>query len=193
MRRFFFILCLLITAFLAFLDNGTLKYKWQSLLEPLAQQDIPDFEKYHAKNFIVTKVVDGDTLDINYPDGRNSYTKIRLIGVDTPEIFSESGAMYFGPEASEFTKKSALDKRVTIYLDEGNDTRDKYGRLLAYVGLPDDIILNELLLSEGYAYAYTKFRHSFSNKYKQLESRARSGKKGLWKNVTSEQMPDWRQ
>jgi micrococcal nuclease len=101
--------------------------------------------------------------------------------------------MYFGPEAAEFTRESAFDKQVTIFLDEGNNTRDKYSRLLAYVQLPDKSFLNEVLLSEGFAYADTRFQHSFYHKYQQLEATARSQKKGLWENVTPEQMPQWRQ
>ena len=101
--------------------------------------------------------------------------------------------MYFAREASEFARKSALGKQVTIYLDEKGNTRDKYGRLLAYVLLPDSVFLNEIMLTDGFAYAYTKYRHSYYNKYNQLESRARSNKKGLWLNVKPEQFPQWLQ
>jgi micrococcal nuclease len=100
--------------------------------------------------------------------------------------------MYFGPEAAGFTRESTLGKQVTVYLDEGS-TRGKYGRLLAYVKLPDGRFLNEALLSEGFAYADLRFRHSFYNKYRQLEAAARGQKKGLWLKVTPEQMPKWRQ
>lgn len=78
--------------------------------------------------------------------------------------------MYFGPEAAEFTKQLSFGKHVTIYLDTSNRTRDKYERLLAYVQLPDDRFLNEVLVAEGFAYADVRFRHSFYNKYKQLEA-----------------------
>lgn len=172
------------------MDKGAFKQVW---FVSETQRESLDFEKYHSHTFTVTHVVDGDTIDIDYPDKKDRYTRIRLIGIDTPEIYSESGPMYFGAEASDFVKRTAQGKEVTVYLDEGNDTRDKYGRLLAYIRLQDGIFLNEIILSEGYAYAYTKFRHSFYNKYKQLESHAKSGKKGLWKNVTPEQMPSWRQ
>jgi endonuclease YncB( thermonuclease family) len=59
--------------------------------------------------------------------------------------------------------------------------------------LPDGTFLNEVLLSEGYAYADLRFKHGLYNKYKQLESVARSQKKGLWAGVTPEQMPKWKQ
>jgi endonuclease YncB( thermonuclease family) len=65
--------------------------------------------------------------------------------------------------------------------------------LLAYVQLPNGKFLNEVLLSEGYAYADWRFYHSLYHKYKRLESATRHQKKGLWLNVTLEQMPEWRQ
>ena len=153
-----------------------------------------DFEKYHNKTFTVVKAVDGDTLDVNLPDGKYKTTRIRLIGVDTPETKkANTPIMYFGPEASEFTRTHALGKQVVVLLDTVTKTRDRYNRLLGYIKLPDGIILNELLISEGYGYAYTPYKHSFSNKYKQLQSQAKSAKSGLWKNVTPYQMPEWLQ
>ncbi|MBN2590855.1 MAG: thermonuclease family protein [Sedimentisphaerales bacterium] len=190
-QRFIFVLCLLFILILAFLDKSYFNYSFQSWHENKTQSASSDIEKYHANTFTVTNVVDGDTLDINCPDNQNIYTRIRLLGIDTPEMNTESGEMYFAREASVFAQKSALGKQVTIYLDEISDTRDKYDRLLAYVLLPDSVFLNETLLSEGYAYAYTRYKHSFYNKYNQLESRARSNKKGLWLNVKPEQFPQW--
>jgi endonuclease YncB( thermonuclease family) len=59
--------------------------------------------------------------------------------------------------------------------------------------LPDKTFLNEILISEGYAYADLRFRHSHYNKYKQLDSAARAQGKGLWANVTRNQLPEWLQ
>jgi endonuclease YncB( thermonuclease family) len=194
-RKAVIVLCLVIASLLAYFDKNLLKHPGRSSSTATAEQRrAGDIAKYHDKIFTVVYVVDGDTLDINIPDNRDNRTRIRLWGVDTPETKSEEfGVMYFGPQAYEFTKKSALNKHVHIYLDQQRDTRDKYDRLLAYVQLPDGSFLNEILLSEGFAYADLRFRHDFYNKYKQLESAARSDKKGLWKNVTFEQMPKWRQ
>lgn len=194
-RKAVSILCLLAVALLAWLDNSCFHQPGRSVPAASAQQRrISDIEKYHDKIFTVAYVVDGDTLDINIPDSNSNRTRIRLWGVDTPETKSkEFGVMYFGPQAYDFTKKTSLGRQVRIYLDQQRDTRDKYDRLLAYVQLPDGSFLNENLLSEGFAYADLRFRHDFYNKYKQLESAASSNKKGLWKNVTFEQMPKWRQ
>jgi len=185
-------LCLLAVMFFIWLDHTLIGHVRQLTPKSEEQTRASDLEKYHGKTFAVVNVIDGDTFDIDIPDGRYEHTRIRLLGIDTPETYSEqSGVMYFGPEAAEFTKKSTLGKSVAVYLDAPNPTRGKYGRLLAYVKLPDGGFLNELLLTEGCAYADTRFSHSFYNKYKQLQSRAKSSKKGLWQNVTPDQFPQW--
>ena len=179
---------------LFFLDRSYISRSVTRTLQSAQQQDSGDISKYHGRQFTVVKVVDGDTLDIDIPDGKYSHTRIRLWGIDTPETKDpRTGPMYFGKEASDFATKLALGKQVTIYLEKEKNSRDKYHRLLAYIQLPDGTFLNEVLLSEGYAYADLRFKHGLYNKYKQLESVARSQKKGLWAGVTPEQMPKWRQ
>ncbi len=187
------ILCLLLATAFVWLDHSSIKRDWQAQPKSSKQSKTSDFEKYHEKTFTVVNVVDGDTVDIDTPDGNYNHTRIRLWGVDTPETKNpKTGIMYFGPEAADFTTKTTLGKQVTVYLEE-HRTRDKYGRLLAYVKLPDGRFLNEALVAEGLAYADVRFRHSFYHKYQQLEAAARSQKKGLWFKVTPEQMPKWRQ
>ena len=185
--------CLLVMAVFIWLDHSLLKRRWRQQPKSEEQAKAYDLEKYHKKMFTVVKVVDGDTIDINIPDANKNYTRIRLWGIDTPESKSQySNVMYFGPEAAEFTTESALGKQVTVYLEE-HRTRGKYGRLLAYVQLPDDRFLNEVLVAEGFAYADLRFRHSLYQKYKQLESSARRQQKGLWEKVTRKQLPEWLQ
>jgi micrococcal nuclease len=188
------VLCLLVAVVLIWLDHSPIRHKWQGRPKSEEQAKVHDLRKYHGKIFTVANVVDGDTVDIDVPDGNYDRTRIRLWGVDTPETKSEEyGVMYFGPEATEFTKRLALGMPVTVYLDTINGTRDKYGRLLAYVQLPDGGFLNEALVSEGFAYADLRFHHSFYNKYKQLQAVARSLKRGLWENAKREQLPEWLQ
>jgi micrococcal nuclease len=188
------VVVLLVMAAVA-LDHSCVKPALVNRRQSSASQDAADLQKYDGKQFTVVKVVDGDTLDIDIPDGNYSHTRIRLWGVDTPETKDPrlNGPMYYGPEASDFATGSAMGKRVTIHLEQDRKTRDKYHRLLAYVQLPDGRFLNEVLLSEGYAYADLRFKHSLYNKYKQLESLARKQNKGLWEKVTPEQMPKWKQ
>lgn len=183
--------CFVLVVLVIWLDHSSVKRLRDK--QPKSQQQVKasDFEKYHAKTFAVANVVDGDTIDIDIGDGSYPHTRIRLWGVDTPETKKPDAPVgYFGPEASEFTSKLVLGKRVAVYLEKGR-TRGKYGRLLAYIRLPDNKFLNEVLIAEGFGYADLRFRHSFYNEYKQLESAARSQKKGLWEKVTREQLPEW--
>jgi len=186
-------LCLTAAAVFIWLDHGLLNHRERQGPKTEDQASAYDLEKYHKKTFAVVKVVDGDTIDIDIPDGQYKQTRVRLWGIDTPETKSQDNIVrYFGPEAAEFTIESILGKQVTVYLEE-HRTRGKYGRLLAYVQLPDGMFLNEVLLAEGFAYADLRFRHSLYHKYKQLEASARRQEKGLWEKVTREQLPEWLQ
>jgi len=151
-----------------------------------------DFQKYHRKTFTVLEVIDGDTIDINIPDGKHEDTRIRLIGVDTPETKHPTvGLMYYGPEATQYTMRQALGKQVTILLDTVSDQRDRYGRLLAYVVLPDGRVLNAELIKDGFAYAYLSFPHSEFTTYQALMEQAIAEKKGLWANAARDDLPKW--
>jgi len=183
----------LLASALFWLDHSPASRTWFAHPQAGEQTRAFDVEKYHTKAFTVINVVDGDTIDVDIPDNKYDHTRIRLWGVDTPETKNpKTGVCYFGPEAAQFTTKLVLGKMVTLYLD-AERTRDKYDRLLAYVRLPDGRFLNKVLLTEGFAYADSRFRHNFYHKYKQLETAARREKKGLWEKVTPEQMPEWRQ
>ena len=184
-------LCILAACLTIAIDRTT---NQKSITPDTSQQQITanDILKYHGKSFSVAKVVDGDTIDIDIPDELYEHTRVRLWGVDTPETKSEEfSVMYFGPQAAEFTNKLTLGKTVEVYLDTDKKTRGKYSRLLAYIKLDDGKILNEELLRQGFAYADLRFRHSYYNKYQQLQAAAKSTKKGLWKQVTREQLPEW--
>jgi len=153
-----------------------------------------DRTRYHDRTFRVIHVVDGDTIDLDAPDADKPKTRIRLWGVDTPEIaHGDQPEMYFGREAKEFAQRTLSGKEVNIVLAPQR-TRDKYGRLLAYVfcerGGP---MFNETLLEEGYAYADLRFDHSYKNQFETIEKRARKAGVGLWTGVTPEQMPAWKQ
>ena len=153
-----------------------------------------DRARYHDCSHRVVYVVDGDTLDIDAPDGDKAVTRIRLWGVDTPEMgHGKKPPMHFGAEAKEFAKRTLMDCLVHIVLSPKR-TRGKYGRLLAYVFLErDGRMFNEMLIEEGYAYADLRFDHHYFKRFKQIEKRARESGVGLWANVTSDKMPTWKQ
>lgn len=150
-----------------------------------------DFEKYHGNTFTVVKVVDGDTVDIDTPDRAAGYktTRIRLWGVDTPETKKENTPIqHFGPEATDFAKRTCLGKTVRLELDP-RETRGKYGRLLAYIYLPDGSMLNRRIVAEGYGYADPRFGHAHKTEFRRLQTAAMKNHLGLWAEVTRQDIP----
>ncbi len=153
-----------------------------------------DYSRYHNKIFRCTKVIDGDTFDINVPDPKRKkkYTRIRLWGIDTPEIphRGSSRVMYFGYEATEYARKLLLGKNIRLELIK-TKTRGYYGRLLAYVYLPDGRMFNKIMIQDGYAYADRRFQHPRKEEFIKLEEQARLALKGLWKKVEPKDLPKW--
>lgn len=153
-----------------------------------------DLSRYHDRSFRVVKVVDGDTMDLDVPDTDDPITRVRLWGVDTPEVaHGGEPEMHFGPQAREFTRRTLDDRTVHVVLNPDR-TRDKYGRLLAYLFLEQGgEMFNEKLIEEGLGYADWRFNHPYKDEFEALERRAQREKVGLWKELRKDQMPDWRQ
>lgn len=130
------------------------------------------------KTYKVTKVVDGDTIDIDM-DGKTQ--RIRLIGVNTPEtVHPEKAVECFGEEASKYAKSRLTDKEVSIETDDSQDKYDKYNRMLAYVFL-DDENFNESLIKNGYAYEYTyNVPYKYQSEFKAAQKYAEQNNIGLW-------------
>jgi len=183
---------IVVSAAIVLVCRGTVRQPNPAVVSGASQLET-DFKRYHDKDFRVMRVVDGDTLDIDAPDGGKSRTRIRLWGVDTPEI-AHGGKpdRYFGPEAARFAHDT-LDGRTVHVVLSPLDTRGKYGRLLAYIMLErGGVMFNELLIEKGYAYADTRFPHHYMKPFKQAEKRARRAGVGLWAKVTPDDMPAWR-
>jgi micrococcal nuclease len=125
----------------------------------------------------VIRVVDGDTVIVRFHDGREE--KIRLLGVDTPEVVDpRKPVQCFGHIASAFTRSQLEGKRVTLELDV--EARDKYGRLLAYV-LVHGHRFDDELLRRGYArFLVIPPNGSHARAMLREELDARAAGRGLW-------------
>ena len=102
---------------------------------------------------VVERVVDGDTVDVVLGD---RHERVRLIGIDTPEVYvAEGPPECYGPEASAFTKQ-LLPEGTEVRLERDVVGRDDYGRLLAYVYLAvDGRMANEMIVAAGVAQPLT--------------------------------------
>ena len=121
---------------------------------------------------------------VSLPDG--SKTRVRYIGIDTPETVHPSKPVEcFGKEASNFNKQLVEGK--TVWLEFDVERYDRYNRLLAYVWLtskpfaPEQNMVNAILVKEGYAQAYTYPPNvKYSELFVQLQREAREQGRGLW-------------
>jgi micrococcal nuclease len=121
----------------------------------------------------VARVIDGDTIEL--ADGR----RVRYIGIDTPETVDPSQPVgCYGKEASD--RNSFLVEGKTVSLEKDISETDRFGRLLRYVYVGDEMI-NELLLSEGYAQVSTFPPDvKYQDRFTALQQQARDTNRGLW-------------
>jgi len=128
-----------------------------------------------AEQAVVKRVIDGDTVILA------DETRVRLIGIDAPEIenrnFAHRGEPY-GEESKQLLKKWIEGK--TVDLRDGPEKKDRYHRRLAYLYLEGDFFVNLELVEAGAAVAYRRFPHAFQRDFFAAEKRARDQKLGLW-------------
>jgi micrococcal nuclease len=191
-RDFLFILAIAIAILAVVIDKTALRPVRRRIVE--SKQRGPDGQKYHGKTFTVVNVVDGDTFDLDIADGENDTTRIRPLGVDTPEtVHPKYPPMYYGSEATEYTEELVLNKKVTIEIDTVSKSRDIYGRLLCFVRLDDGSDFGVTMIENGLAYADLRFEHGRYEKYTQLQLKAVKARVGLWDKVEKKQFPKWLQ
>lgn len=130
----------------------------------------------NAGSYAVTKVTDGDTFHVQF-GGHDE--RVRLIGVDTPEVPWYGGDEgCFGVRAGEYAKRRLSGQTVRLVFDV--DQRDRYDRLLAYVYLGDEFF-NLTLVEQGYARTdRVPPNVRFASALEQAQSKAEAAGLGLW-------------
>lgn len=128
--------------------------------------------------YLVVRIVDGDTIELE------GGQKVRYIGVDTPEsVSTKQSVECFGKEASAKNKELVVGKKVRLEKDVSET--DRYGRLLRYVYLEDNTFVNDYMVRQGYAYAYTyppDVKHS--KQFVDAQKEAKENGRGLWSPTT---------
>ena len=140
---------------------------------------------------VVKSITDGDTIAVI---SGGEYIKVRLIGIDCPESRQNAKALRDsnrsgkdvetilsqGKQATAFMK-SVLRKGDIVYLEFDAVQFDKYGRTLAYVYLSDGRMLNDIIISSGYASPLTIAPNvKYKDRFLKSHQTAREKKIGLW-------------
>lgn len=154
------------------------------IAQPPISEEITNINKGEEETFLVTSVVDGDTIKVNIA---GKIETLRLIGIDTPETVDPRKVVQcFGKEASNKAKEWLLGKTVELEADPISGERDKYNRLLRYVKVKDGMFYNLEIIKQGYAheYTYNNIPYKYQNDFKNAEKYARENKLGLWSDST---------
>lgn len=149
-----------------------------SVEENTAPEVRPEVVGIEGERMLVTKVIDGDTFEIE------GGLKVRMLGIDTPEtVDTRKPVGCFGKEASNEVKNLLSEQVVILQKDLSNT--DKYNRLLRYVflSLEDGKILfvNDYLLREGFAQTLNYPPDvKYAKQFLEAEEEAKMGRRGLW-------------
>lgn len=164
-------------------------FAWKYAIPKLEQKDSRNKTEYE-----VTKVFDGDTFEVLIAGKKE---KVRMLGIDTPESYDSdklnSDALRtkrdketikkLGQLSTKFTKSLIENKKILLETRPEDDDKDRYGRLLRYVYLPDGTHINKKIVEEGYAIAYRKFKVYREKELVEAEKDARKNRRGLWGDI----------
>lgn len=163
-----------------FLDN---QINVDNFFEPQSETEDENSNLYQ-----VTKVIDGDTIKIDFNNDSNIVDEktVRLIAINTPETNHPTKTVEcFGQEATEKMKELVGGKNISLEFDPKKGELDKYGRMLAYVFVETDslnkIFVNEFLIREGYAYEESYgVNYKYQELFENAQSDAEKFERGFW-------------
>lgn len=129
----------------------------------------------------MVRVLDGDTFDATV---RGSSMRVRILGIDTPEVSHDGSTSDCGAEAATATLKRLIgDRRVIVEHDPRSAARDQYGRELGYV-TSAGVDVGLRLIEDGVAEAWypaSVTAPSRDGAYRAAMTRAQAAKAGAWK------------
>ena len=138
----------------------------------------------------VVGVTDGDTIKVSIG---GTTERVRVIGIDTPEL---GGDECYAQEAASRMQSLVQSKSVRLVRDPSQDDRDRYGRLLRHVALPDGRQVARILIAGGFGEEYT-YDEPYAGRaaYRAAEEAAREAGRGIWSSgcrAPVEGRPRWR-
>ena len=130
---------------------------------------------------MVVRIIDGDTIVVQV---NGHLETVRFIGVDKPETKDPRKPVEdFGKEASRFTASLVKGQQMRLEIQTSLTSRDRYGRLLAYVfRQSDNLLVNKEIIRQGYGHAYVKYPIDQARmaEFRAAEQEARVHERGCW-------------
>ena len=130
---------------------------------------------------VVNYVIDGDSLNVTF-EGQEE--QLRMIGIDCPERYNDDNTDNENGKLVQEYVKSAFPKGTVIYVELGEQQRDRYGRLLGYVYRDKAAteMFNLELIEKGYAVVLTfEPNDKYEDMFIRAEQKARQEGAGFWK------------
>jgi micrococcal nuclease len=144
-----------------------------------------------AANTTITRIIDGDTVVVALQDGEGHDEHVRLIGIDTPETKKpDTPVECFGHEASDHLH-ALLPEGTPVRVERDAESRDRYGRLLAYVyRASDGLFVNLAMVRDGFAAQLTVPPNvAHVDEMGSAAATARQQQKGLWAACAGPHVP----
>lgn len=139
----------------------------------LAGASVGDAGRFTLRGKVI-RVVTGNTLDVRLSNGKR--TRVRVIGIDSPK----RGECFYR-QANARARSLANGNPLWLVGDRTQPTRDRFGRLLAYIAIRGRQDFGNAMLATGHArllLVSRRFRRVAS--YRRIETLARNGRRGLW-------------
>ncbi len=186
------ILTVILGTLLIYFISGNILYKRNEITSTKFYSLAVSLKPNARYTCVVLNIYGGDTFKCRLDGGKE--IKVRLIGVDTSESSKNTKAykdiegsrreiekiVQMEKGAKEFVK-GILKRGMEVVLETDVLPMDKYGRVLAYVYLPNGKMLNLLLIKEGYAAIYTLPPNvKYAREFKKAQEFAIKKRKGLW-------------
>lgn len=131
----------------------------------------------------ILRIIDGDTADVRV---KGKEERLRLLDMDTEESWPSASKPVtpFGLETSKWAK-SFLAAEEPCWIEYGDEKRDVYDRLLAYLWRKQDgrwQMYNLQAIERGYSPYFTKYGYSthHHDAFVAAEKAAQEAKKGIW-------------
>ena len=133
--------------------------------------------------FRVVSVHDGDTVSLLI---NNKQQKVRLIGIDAPEI----GQKLWGDEAKRHLESLIGSSSQEVKIEYDVEKNDKHGRVLAYLWTPENVLINLMMIKSGYAVLYSVPPNvKYADEFRKAQEEARNLKLGIWSENGLRKMP----